>query len=256
MKLIRKTNLGKCNVVTHDLTVLDNSNYQITKSDIIVHNSGKSFTANEVFGIDARLKSSFASSGLKVVNSDTAFEVGLKKNGINPKDLAKIEAENSELWDKITKTPGGIRDKSKKLTKKQREFYEAGRLGMIIDGTGHNYGKIKKAKLAAEKLGYDTYMVFVNTSLEVAKERNANRDRVLPDNLLNKNWSDVQNNLGKFHGLFGSSMTIIDNTVYKPVEKKVQSAIASFISKSIKNKIGTQWIDTARALKNSNLIKK
>ena len=52
--------------------------------------SGKSFTkCMEIFGIDKKLKSSFSSFGLKSVNSDKTFEVGLKKNGINPRDLVK-----------------------------------------------------------------------------------------------------------------------------------------------------------------------
>ena len=66
--------------------------------------SGKSFTAMEIFGIDKRLKQPFASTGLKSVNSDSAFEKGLKDNGIDPKDLARIEREEPELWDKITAT--------------------------------------------------------------------------------------------------------------------------------------------------------
>ena len=218
--------------------------------------SGKSFTAMEIFGIDKKLKSSFSSFGLKSVNSDSAFEAGLKKNGINPKDLARIEKEEPELWDKITKEPDGIRNKAKQLTQKQKQFYEAGRLGMIIDGTGHEYGKIAKNKKHAESLGYDTYMVFVNTSLEVAKERNLKRDRVLPDDLLEKSWKDVQNNLGKFQNLFGGNFRIVDNTVYKPISKEVQKAVNSFVRKPVYNKIGQKWIETARALKKNNLIKK
>lgn len=218
--------------------------------------SGKSFTAMEIFGIDKKLKSSFSTFGLKSVNSDSAFEAGLKKNGIDPRDLARIEKEEPELWDKITKTPGGIRDKAKQLTAKQKQFYEAGRLGMIIDGTGHEYSKIQKNKKYAESLGYDTYMVFVNTSLEVAKERNLKRDRVLPDDLLEKSWSDVQNNLGKFQNLFGGNFRIVDNTVYRPIAKEVQKAVNTFIRKPVYNKIGQKWIDTARALKKNNLINK
>ena len=218
--------------------------------------SGKSFTAMEIFGIDKKLKSSFSSTGLKTVNSDAAFEAGLKKHGIDPRDLARIEREEPELWDLVTKNPGGIRDKAKKLTAKQKSFYEAGRLGMIIDGTGHEYGKIAKLKKHAEELGYDTYMVFVNTSLEVAKERNLKRDRVLPDNLLTKSWNDVQNNLGKFQNLFGGNFRIVDNTVYKPISKEVQKAVNQFVRKPVYNKIGQKWIETARALKKANLIKK
>ena len=219
--------------------------------------SGKSFTAMEIFGIDKKLKSSFSATGLKSVNSDTAFEAGLKKNGINPKDLARIEKEDAELWDKLTgSSPDSVRSQAKKLTKQQQSFYEAGRLGMIIDGTGHVYSKIQKNKKHAESLGYDTYMIFVNTSLEVAKERNLKRDRVLPDDLLEKSWKDVQNNLGKFQNLFGGNFRIVDNTVYKPISGQVQKAVNSFIRKKVYNPIGKKWIETARALKKSKLINK
>ena len=99
-------------------------------------------------------------------------------------------------------------------------------------------------------------MVFVNTSLEVAKERNEKRDRVLPEDLLTKSWNDVQSNLGKFQGLFSGNMTIVDNTVYKPIDKDVQKAVDKFVKKPIYNRIGKKWVQTARALKNVNLIKK
>jgi predicted kinase len=218
--------------------------------------SGKSFTAMEIFGIDKKLKSSFSSTGLKSVNSDSAFEKGLRDNGIDPKKLADIEKNDAELWNKIANNDDSIRNKAKALTKKQKSFYEAGRLGMIIDGTGHVYSKIQKNKKYAESLGYDTYMIFVNTSLEVAKERNQNRDRVLSDELLTKSWSDVQNNLGKFQNLFGGNFRIVDNTVYKPIGKQVQKAVNAFVRKKVYNPIGKKWIQTARALKNNNLIKK
>ena len=218
--------------------------------------SGKSFTAMEIFGIDKKLKSSFSSTGLKSVNSDSAFEKGLRDNGIDPKKLADIEKNDAELWNKIANNDDSIRNKAKALTKKQKSFYEAGRLGMIIDGTGHVYSKIQKNKKYAESLGYDTYMVFVNTSLEVAQERNKQRERVLPDDLLEKSWKDVQNNLGKFQNLFGGNFRIVDNTVYKPIAREVQKAVNSFVRKKIYNPIGKKWIETARALKKNNLIKK
>ena len=217
--------------------------------------SGKSFTAMDIFGIDKKLKTSFSSTGLKQVNSDRAFETLLKKNGIDPKDLARIEKEDKELWDKITKDPGSMRTQAKDITRKQKSFYEAGRLGMIIDGTGHVYSKIQKNKKHAESLGYDTYMVFVNTSLEVALQRNKNRERVLPEELVTKSWKDVQNNLGKFQNLFGGNFRIVDNTVYKPISKEVVKAAQKFMRKPVYNKIGQKWIENAKALKKQVILK-
>lgn len=218
--------------------------------------SGKSFTAKEIFGVGKNALASVSVAGLKLVNSDIAFEKGLKDNGINPKELGKIEEEDPELWDKITKGDTSIRGKAKAITKKQQDFYEAGRLGMIIDGTGDEVQKIKKKKQHAESLGYDCYMVFVNTSLEVALERNRNRDRVLSDELVTEIWKACQNNLGAFQSIFGGNFVIVDNTVYKPVNKNVQKAVDAFVRKPLYNQIGKKWVANARALKNANLIKK
>ena len=238
--------------------------------------SGKSYIANEIFGVGHKVVSSVAASGLKLVNSDPAFEKGLKDNGINPKDLGRIEREEPELWDMITaKSKTSIRGKAKELSDKQKAFYEAGRLGMIIDGTGDEVTKIKKKKDHAESLGYDCYMVFVNTSLEVALKRNAERDRTLPEDLVKKIWKDCQNNLGAFQGMFGSNFIIVDNTSYsknvytstnkktgkvstydKPIAANIQKSIDQFLNKPIYNPIGKKWILNARALKSAGLVKK
>jgi predicted kinase len=217
--------------------------------------SGKSRVAGDLFGISKIL--SFSAAGFKLVNSDPAFENELRKSGIDPKDLGKIEKENPELWTAITEDPNGQRAKGKKITDKMKSFYEAGRLGMIIDGTGDDIGKIKEKKQHAESLGYDTYMVFVNTSLEVAHARNKKRDRVLPEDLVNTTWKACQHNLGGFQTLFSGNFRIVDNTPDGDnLTDEIKSAVAGFTRQRLYNPIGRQWVATARALKNANLIKK
>jgi predicted kinase len=216
--------------------------------------SGKSKVSKEIFGIQGI--ASFSASGLKSVNSDTAFEAQLKKSGIDPKDLAKIEKEQPELWDKITKDPKGVRELAKQTTQKIKAFYEEGRLGMIIDGTGDDVAKIQKQKQRAEALGYDTFMVFVNTSLEVAKHRNSMRDRVLPENLLIPIWKDCQNNLGKFQTMFSGNFRIVDNSKDgNNVTSDIKKHVSGFINSPIKNPIGKKWVTTQMMLKNANIIK-
>lgn len=238
--------------------------------------SGKSYTAKEIFGVGKSVTSSVSAGGLKLVNSDMAFEKALKDNGINPKDLGKIEKEDPKMWDIIAgeTNPKSIRNQAKKITKQQQAFYEAGRLGMIIDGTGDEVTKIKEKKKHAESLGYDCYMVFVNTSLEVAQERNASRDRTLSEKLVAEIWRACQNNLGAFQSMFSGNFIIVDNTEYKKYQTKfrdrksgeikfvdtniaqnIQKAIDSFLRKPVYNQIGKKWIETARMLKNANLIK-
>jgi len=212
--------------------------------------SGKSYVANEIFGVGKGDIASVSAGGLKILNSDTAFEQALKKNGINPKDLADIEKNDPNFWAYIAGEEGdSIRNKAKAVTQKQQAFYEAGRLGMIIDGTGDEVLKIKNKKDKAEKLGYDCYMVFVNTSLEVALKRNAERSRSLPESLVKDVWRKCQENMGKFQGIFHNNFIIVDNTEYQPVTKSVQKQVDAFLRKPIENPIGKKWILGARTLK-------
>ena len=215
--------------------------------------SGKSYVAGQIFGIPKKVNVSY--SGLKSVNSDTEFEFLLKKYGFEtvgggldldlwPDEVFQMVAAGDEDSETMT-----LRKKAKLLTKARKDQYMNGRLGMIIDGTGHDYAKLKKEKQQLEKLGYDCYMVFVNTSLKVAKERNQERARSLPENILEKSWSDVQNNLGKFQGLFGSNMAVVDNSKFlKPeqAQKKfgmiVKKYINKFIKGAVRNPIGKKWI--------------
>ena len=212
--------------------------------------SGKSFTAKEIFGVGKSDIASVSAGGLKILSSDTAFEQALKKNGINPKDLADIQKNDPNFWAYIAgETGDSIRNKAKEITQKQQAFYEAGRLGMIIDGTGDEVLKIRNKMDKAEKLGYDCYMVFVNTSLEVAIKRNAERSRSLPESLVREIWSKCQENMGKFQGMFGNNFIIVDNTEYQPISKSVQKQVDAFLRKPIQNPIGKKWIMGARELK-------
>ena len=54
-------------------------------------------------------------------------------------------------------------------------------------------------------------MIFVNTSLDTALERNAKRDRKLRDSMVIKSWNDVQSNLGKFSQFFRRNFIVVDN---------------------------------------------
>ena len=223
--------------------------------------SGKSYVAGQIFGIPKKVNVSY--SGLKSVNSDTEFEFLLKKYGFETFGTGKLDIDKwpDEVFDMIA---GGdedseamtLRKKAKLMTRDRKEKYMEGRLGMIIDGTGHNLGKIKAEKQQLEKLGYDCYMVFVNTSLNVAKQRNKERARRLPEDILVKSWKDVQKNLGAFQSLFGSNFVIVDNSKFlKPEEamkkfgRLTKKYIDKFIKKPIKNVIGKKWVQHNLILK-------
>ena len=163
------------------------------------------------------VKKSTGGTGLKIVNSDEAFERLLKQAGLSLK-----------MPDNETIARDKIRDKAKALTDKRKENYIEGRLGLIIDGTGKDYDKITKQASDLKNIGYDVHMIFVNTSLDTALERNAKRDRKVPESLVIKSWNDVQKNIGKFSQYFRRNFIVVDNNdseedIMGPVFKQVRS---------------------------------
>ena len=213
--------------------------------------SGKTFVVKQLFGIPDRLNISH--SGMKMVNSDKELKFLLKKFGFGT-DLDKMP---DEVFKDLTGKGGsGLRDYGKELTAQRMKLYKQGKLGMIIDGTGHDYPKLAKMKRELEEDGYDSYMIFVNTSLEVAQKRNQERDRILPPKLLQKSWEDVQKNLGRFQNLFKQNFLIVDNSKTlgaKQAQNKfnmlVKKGVDKFIKKPIKNPIAKQWIEKQKILK-------
>ena len=166
--------------------------------------SGKSFVVG---------KTALQALGFKLINSDDAFEKGLKKAGLSmdPEDIFSVQGQD-------------VRAKSKALTGKKMERAVEGRLGLVIDGTGKDYAKIKKQVDMLRKVGYAVAMIFVNTDLDTALERNRNRSRSLPDPEVEKMWKDVQKNIGKFQNLFRDRLTIVDNSTGSDVERGTMSA--------------------------------
>jgi len=213
--------------------------------------SGKSFLADLIFGVrDAAGKPYFKNAsflgrtGLKYVNSDKFFEKQLKDNNIDAGDLQRIEKEDPALWDQIQgASPKSLRNIAKGKLNMLKGFFESGRIGMLVDGTGGKYNKMVRQKEAAEALGYDTMLLFVDTSEEIAVERNANRERKLPEQKVRQLWSDVQNNKEGFQNLFGDKMVIVNNDKFGPPPEEVVEELNKFVSAPVQNPIGQVWIE-------------
>jgi len=217
--------------------------------------SGKTWVARGLFGIPDRVNVS--QSGLKMVNSDKELKFLLNKFGFGTNlDMLPDELFR-QLTDPKSSDYSGLRTFAKELTGVRKKQYMNGRLGMIIDGTGDDFKEIRKQKKEVEKLGYDTYMVFINTSLEIALSRNEKRDRVLPASIVKNSHREVVKNIGGFQGLFGgSNFLIVDNnkdldeeSAQKRFNMLVKRGISKFVKTPIKNKIGKGWISKNKILK-------
>jgi hypothetical protein len=79
----------------------------------------------------------------------------------------------------------------------------------------------------------------------------------LPEDLVTTIWKECQHNLGAFQTLFSGNFRIVDNTKDgDTLTPDIRKAVDGFIRERLYNPIGKQWVATALALKNANLIKK
>ena len=191
--------------------------------------SGKSFVVRKSTG----------GTGLKIVNSDDVFEKYLKDAGLEM-DMTTRKAElQQEPRDKL-------RDRAKVVTQKKHDNYVDGRLGLIIDGTGRDYDKIVRQSNQLKRLGYDTHMIYVNTSLDVALARNAERERKVHASIATKSWKDVQSNLGKFSQHFRANLIIVDNNDVKVDDgtlfNSVLRQVRGLLKKKVRNPTAHQWV--------------
>ena len=192
--------------------------------------SGKSFVARKTTG----------GLGLKVVNSDPHFEKLIKAAGLSL-NMPDAELDSREP---LRIRAGNLRDK-------QRDNFIEGRLGVIIDSTASDADKLITQSNGLMELGYDTYMIFVNTSVDVALKRNAERSRSVPTPIVVNAWKAVQNNIGQFsqHFTGGRFVAVDNNDVSEDELAKVQKIIRRLVKKKVSNTRATNWISMELAKK-------
>ena len=192
--------------------------------------SGKSFIVG---------KTGLPALGLKVINSDDAYEAAMKKAGMemSPENIFSVQGQD-------------IRGKAKALTGKKQARYLMGRLGVVVDGTGKEFDKVKKQAQAMKALGYDVAMIFVNTDLQTAIDRDAKRARTIGEKEVTNYWKEVQRNIGAFQTFFGKkNMLIVDNSDGKDFKVETLRAykdVRKFLDKPPENAKAKSWIKRAR----------
>lgn len=194
--------------------------------------SGKSFIVGQT---------GLQSFGLKLINSDDAFERALAKIG--------LEATPDNIFSSKGQS---IRDRAKLLTKMRQEQWIDSRLGLVIDGTGKDFQKISNQANKLRSIGYDVAMIFVNTDLETAQARNQSRARTLPDKVVADLWKDVQNNIGRFQNLFGRHMYIVDNSDganYQGATMSVYRRIGAWTREPVANHRARAWVRSQKKLR-------
>lgn len=215
-------------------------------------------------GKDFVMQQTLSPFGLVEINSDNALEFLMKKSGL---DLTMPKSEEGAR--------NIARGKAKSITKERERLALQGRLGVIINGTADSVEKIATIKGRLEELGYETKMIFVNTSNEVSQTRNIERgrqggrkvpdgtdDNGIPDgspDIRLQKWIDAQKGKLAFEELFGkNNFTAFNNdvdmrTAPPDVVKQTKTAFTKLFKKmqnfavaKIENPIAKDWIKSEK----------
>ena len=123
----------------------------------------------------------------------------MKKNAGLPENMNDLtKAQASQL--------GKLQWEARKIAARKQMKFQGKGDGIVVDGTGGSMNVMKKQVQEFRDKGYDVQMLFVETSLKTALERNANRkERSLKDVIVRKNHEAVQGNKAGFKELFGEN---------------------------------------------------
>jgi tRNA uridine 5-carbamoylmethylation protein Kti12 len=201
--------------------------------------SGKTTVAKELFAFDKTLqRANLSAFGMKRLDLDTFYVNMLKKKGYSL-DVSKMTKELDSM----------LRSAAITQYDKQKDLWIDTRLGVILDTVSSNLEKVKANKQRLEENGYDVICVFIDVSLETALERNRNRERKLPDNLVEKMWQECENNKEELQTIFGDNLIIVPNGKSTEVQRRIDK----FLREPIKNPIGKAWVELQLKLKNRNI---
>ena len=198
--------------------------------------SGKTTVAKELFAFDKTLqRANLSAFGMKRLDLDTFYVNMLKKKGYSL-DVSKMTKELDSM----------LRSAAITQYDKQKDLWIDTRLGVILDTVSSNLEKVKANKQRLEENGYDVICVFIDVSLETALERNRNRERKLPDDLVEKMWQECENNKEELQTIFGDNLIIVPNGKSTEVQRRIDK----FLKEPIKNPIGKAWVELQLKLKN------
>lgn len=173
------------------------------------------------------------------------------------KDLIIRESVQNENVVEINATLAKsiLKDKHR-LAEQTRDFRREAirnRQPLLINGTTTEYSNICDIKEELEELGYDTMLIFVNTSNESSKKRNEGHERSLDESVRSERWSNAQKVSKKLeerfekYVLFDNSLDLSNATEDELFEQKdnlemTKQLFEAFLSNPIINETAELWL--------------
>lgn len=148
-----------------------------------------------------------------------------------------------------------------KLSEKTNDFRREGirnRGPLIINGPADDKTRLSYIKEELEELGYETMMVFVNTTDEVSKERNSSLSRMMLESIRQDKWSKSQRNTKYFTESFKTFIEF-DNTGDLDSKEEdigeVYESTKDFLDSNTFGETAEDWLNRRKQLNGNALFK-
>lgn len=197
--------------------------------------AGKSYTISKI--TDGAI-------GPRIVNTDKFIEFLSSKYGIP----ISVNTHKDDLK--------AIIDSSLESSRRQLSLYLSAMLPMIIDSTSNSIANLLRRKGQLESVGYDTCMVWVNTSLETALARAKTRDRHVDPGFIKQVHDLSEENKEFYKSKFDLFIEINndDGDLTDAVIDNSHKAAKKFFMDALHNPVGRRHIEELKRTGHKKLV--
>ena len=171
--------------------------------------------------------------GYKMVNQDISLEWLAKNSGL-PTDMRDFTPEQASKW-------GSLQWEARDIAQRKATKFRGRGDGVVVDGTGASTVSMFTQMQKFKDAGYDVQMLYVESSLETALERNrARKERSLKDFIVERNWKAVQKNKKAFKEEFGNNFVEVNTDNLKqgdPMPKSLVDKMNKFTNGYVKGRL-------------------
>jgi predicted kinase len=134
-----------------------------------------------------------------------------------------------------------------RLSEKSNDFRKEGirtRGPLIINGPADDNNRIGYIKEELEELGYETLMIFVNTSNEASQERNSMLSRMMTESIRQDKWLKAQGNTKYFNESFTNFIEFNNTGRIETKEEDITEIYLTtklFLDSRVINEIADDW---------------
>jgi hypothetical protein len=161
--------------------------------------------------------------------------------------LREAIAENKSVELNITQAFDYLNDKIK-LSEKSNDYRRESirnRGPLIINGPADDCNRMMWIKEELEELGYDTFMVFVNTTNETSKERNEKLSKTLSESIRLEKWKLSQLHKERYHEEFENFVEFNNSSTLEEIEEDITDTykkINRFIEGKNYKQVAFSWL--------------